>query len=87
MNVNVIESTKLEEQDSTIPRGASHYRHRYACQYLCMHTTMKGSGSFWPIPKSAHVNFGPCQFRPINFVNLDFCKRDDILLKIFKIDK
>ena len=45
-----------------------------------------GSGSFRPITKSAHVNFGPCQFRPINFVNLDFCKRDDILLKIFKID-
>ena len=32
MNVNVTESTKLEEQDSTIPRGASPYRHRYACQ-------------------------------------------------------
>ena len=51
------------------------------------HTGPLGSGSFRPITKSAHVNFGPCQFRPINFVNLDFRKRGDILLKIFKIEK
>ena len=51
-----------------------------------------GSGSFRPITKSAHVNFGPCQFRPIaisahKFCQPGFLKKNDILLKIFKIYK
>ena len=37
--------------------------------WLPVFTLLTGYGSFRPITKSAHVNFGLLQFRPIKFVN------------------
>ena len=52
----------------------------------------KAIGSFRPITKSAHVNFGPCQYRSIAILAHKFCqpgflqKRLYILI-IFRIGK
>ena len=45
-----------------------------------------GSGSFRPITKSAHVNFGPCQFRPIAISGHKFCQPGFRLKRLYIIE-